>query len=102
MIQTYEAVIDANGKVILLDDVRLEKNHRALVTVLEEESKARSYSDSLKLSTEEIAQAKARLARFAGAVKSGNPHSSDNESIDADLVSEDTFCIVAESDDNIA
>ena len=40
------------------------------------------------LNAEERAQAKARLKRFAGAVNSGDPHSADNERIDADLARE--------------
>jgi hypothetical protein len=38
MIQTIEAVIDENGKVHLLESVRLPEARRALVTILEEES----------------------------------------------------------------
>ncbi|HEY0319338.1 MAG TPA: hypothetical protein VGC66_00045 [Pyrinomonadaceae bacterium] len=37
MIQTIEAVIDENGKVHLLEAVRLPEARRALVTILEEE-----------------------------------------------------------------
>jgi hypothetical protein len=37
MIQTVEAVIDENGKVQLLEPVRLQEARRALVTILEEE-----------------------------------------------------------------
>jgi len=36
MIQTIEAVIDEQGKVQLLQSVRLSQVHRALVTILEE------------------------------------------------------------------
>ena len=36
MIQTVEAVVDANGKVELLDEVHVASPRRALVTVLEE------------------------------------------------------------------
>ena len=39
MIQTIEAIIDANSKVILSENIKLEKSHRALVTILEEEPK---------------------------------------------------------------
>ena len=38
MKQTYEAVIDDDGIVRLLDDVRLPRARRALVTLLEDES----------------------------------------------------------------
>jgi hypothetical protein len=34
---------------------------------------------------EELATARDRLHRFAGAIDSGDPHSSDNDRIDADL-----------------
>ena len=37
MIRTIEAVIDAHGRVQLLDPVAIEGEHRALVTILEEE-----------------------------------------------------------------
>ena len=37
MIQTIEAIIDQQGKVQLLEPVRLEGPRRALVTILEEE-----------------------------------------------------------------
>ena len=40
MIQTVEAVIDENGRVRLLKDVRLPEARRALVTILEEEPAA--------------------------------------------------------------
>ena len=40
MIQTVEAVIDEQGKVKLPDDIGLPKGPGALVTVLEENSKA--------------------------------------------------------------
>lgn len=39
MIQTIEAIIDTNGRVILSENIKLEKSHRALVTILEEEPK---------------------------------------------------------------
>ena len=37
MIRTVEAVIDAQGRVQLIEPVALERDHRALVTILEEE-----------------------------------------------------------------
>lgn len=40
MIQTVEAIIDEQGKVRLPSGMRLPKGRRALVTVLEENSKA--------------------------------------------------------------
>jgi hypothetical protein len=40
MIRTFEAVIDKQGHVRLLERVRLRKARRALVTILEDESAA--------------------------------------------------------------
>lgn len=37
MIRTLEAVIDTHGRVQLLEPIHLEGEHRALVTILEEE-----------------------------------------------------------------
>lgn len=34
MIQTVEAIVDENGSVRLLEHVRLDRRHRALVTIL--------------------------------------------------------------------
>ena len=34
MIQTLEAIVDERGSVRLLDPLRLERRHRALVTIL--------------------------------------------------------------------
>ena len=35
--QTVEAIVDKNGKVKLLSDVKLRKSRRALLTILDEE-----------------------------------------------------------------
>ncbi len=40
MIQTVEAIIDEQGKVKLLQEVRLPRGRRALVTILEEKPEA--------------------------------------------------------------
>ena len=37
--QTFEAIVDERGKISLLEEVRLEKSRRALVTILDEEPK---------------------------------------------------------------
>ena len=37
MIQTIEAIIDTNGRVILQNEIKPKKVYRALVTILEEE-----------------------------------------------------------------
>ncbi len=39
MIQTLEAIIDTDGKVILRDEIKSKRKYRALVTILEEEPK---------------------------------------------------------------
>lgn len=39
MIQTLEATIDTNGKVILRDEIKPKRKYRALVKILEEEPK---------------------------------------------------------------
>ena len=39
MMQTIEAVIDKNGKVQLLENVRLPQARRALLTILDDEPK---------------------------------------------------------------
>ena len=39
MIQTLEAIIDTDGKVILRDEIKPKRKYRALVTILEEEPK---------------------------------------------------------------
>ncbi len=36
MLETVEAVIDTQGHVQLLEKIKLTKNHRALVTILDE------------------------------------------------------------------
>ena len=37
MIQTLEAIIEPNGRVLLLESVNLTESRRALVTILEDE-----------------------------------------------------------------
>jgi ATP-dependent DNA ligase len=55
MIQTVEAVIDENGRVQLLEDVRLPEARRALVTILEEEP-ATGVSETALLSEQSLAE----------------------------------------------
>ena len=55
MIQTVEAVIDENGRVRLLKDVRLPEARRALVTILEEEPAA-EVSETALLSEQALAE----------------------------------------------
>jgi len=55
MIQTVEAVIDEQGKVKLPGNMRLPKGRRALVTVLEENSKA-EITETALLSEDALAE----------------------------------------------
>jgi hypothetical protein len=55
MIQTVEAVIDEEGKVQLLQTVRLPQSRRALVTILEEEPSA-AISETALLSEQSLAE----------------------------------------------
>ena len=56
MIQTVEAVIDENGRVKLLEDVRLPEARRALVTILEEEATLGEISETTLLSEQSLAE----------------------------------------------
>jgi hypothetical protein len=49
MIQTLEAVVNENGKIELLTEIRLKKRQRALVTILDEELKVSDKSKKEKL-----------------------------------------------------
>lgn len=53
--QTIEAIIDTNGKVILQDDFKPEKKYRALVTILDEEPKV-EISETALLSEKSLAE----------------------------------------------
>lgn len=55
MIQTVEAIIDENGKVQLLESVRLPEARRALVTILQEEP-ATEISETALLSEQALAE----------------------------------------------
>jgi hypothetical protein len=55
MIQTVEAVIDENGRVQLLEDVRLPEARRALVTILDEEA-ITGVSETALLSEQALAE----------------------------------------------
>ncbi|MDX2031521.1 MAG: hypothetical protein SF339_12670 [Blastocatellia bacterium] len=56
--------------------------------ILDELARAQFAVPARVLSDEQKRAALAELLRHAGAVKSGSPHSGDNESIDADLARE--------------
>ncbi len=80
MLTTIEAEIDVNGKVTLLEPLKIKRKGRAIVTLLDEE-----ILDTNPSSDEENRAAEERFARWIGSVDSGNPNSADNEQIDADL-----------------
>jgi len=42
MIQTVEVVIDERGSIRLMENIHLDRSHRALVTILAEEPSAES------------------------------------------------------------
>jgi hypothetical protein len=55
MIQTIEAIIQPDGKVLLLEAVQLTESRRALVTILEDEP-AQSVSTIALLSEQALAE----------------------------------------------
>jgi hypothetical protein len=55
MIQTIEATIDTNGRIILHDEIKPDRKYRALVTILEEEPKA-EISETALLSEASLAK----------------------------------------------
>ena len=55
MIQTIEAIIEPNGKVLLLEAIQLKEPRRALVTILEDEPAAR-ISETALLSEPTLAE----------------------------------------------
>ena len=55
MIETIEAIIDEEGKVKLLQSVRLPQSRRALVTILEEEPHI-GISETALLSEQSLAE----------------------------------------------
>ena len=74
MIQTIEAIVDANGKVNLLTEIRLKESRRAIVTILDESPSVITKKKS-----------NGGIRKMFGTWKSGNTNSADNEQIDADL-----------------
>ncbi|MGI8883865.1 MAG: hypothetical protein ACR2IA_06440 [Pyrinomonadaceae bacterium] len=80
MLTTIEAEIDVNGKVTLLEPLKIKRKGRAIVTLLDEEILGAN-----SVSEEENRAAEERFARWIGSVDSNNPNSADNEEIDADL-----------------
>jgi hypothetical protein len=55
MIQTVEAIIEPDGKVLLLESVQLKESRRALVTILEDEPAAK-VSETALLSEQALAE----------------------------------------------
>lgn len=55
MIQTIEAIIEPDGKVLLLESVHLTESHRALVTILEDEPASKAPITAL-LSEQSLAE----------------------------------------------
>lgn len=55
MIQTVEAIIEPDGKVLLLESVQLNEPRRALVTILEDEPAAK-VSETALLSEQSLAE----------------------------------------------
>jgi hypothetical protein len=55
MIQTVEAIIEPDGKVLLLESINLTESRRALVTILEDEP-AQSVSTTALLSEKSLAE----------------------------------------------
>ena len=55
MSQTFEATIDRLGRIILHENVKLEKSRRALVTILDEEPKI-DVSEAALLSEKSLAE----------------------------------------------
>ena len=55
MIQTIEAIIEPDGKVLLLESVHLKESRRALVTILEDEP-ATKIPETALLSEQSLAE----------------------------------------------
>jgi hypothetical protein len=55
MIQTVEAIIEPDGRVLLLEEVQLKEPRRALVTILEDEPAAK-VSETALLSEQALAE----------------------------------------------
>lgn len=67
MLQTLEAVIDTRGRVSLLEKVKLNKNHRALVTILDDAETANeemSIFGSMELLDEDLEGASRQIAEM--------------------------------------
>ena len=83
MLTTVEAEVDVNGRVTLLEPLRLNKRSRAILTVLNGEAEADG-----GIGAQERQAPLADITQFFGTVNSGDPRSADNDRIDADLARE--------------
>ena len=81
MLTQVEAEVGVDGSVLLLEPLRLKKRSRAIVTIIDSEP-----VENKQISEEDARSAEDRFARHFGAVESGDPHSADNDKVDADLV----------------
>lgn len=67
MLQTIEAVIDTQGRVSLLEEIKLSKKHRALVTILDDEqiqTEEMSIFGSMELLDEDLEGASRQIAEM--------------------------------------
>jgi hypothetical protein len=70
MMQTVEAIIDTQGRVSLLETVKLKRKHRALVTILEDEKISEteeSIVGSMTLLDEDLESASREIAEMLNA-----------------------------------
>ena len=67
MLQTVEAVIDAQGRVRLLETIKIGKKRRALVTILDEEvssTEEKSIVGSMELLDEDLESGSRQIAEM--------------------------------------
>ena len=67
MMQTVEAVIDTRGRVSLLETIKLNKKHRALVTILDDEqiqTEEMSIFGSMELLDEDLEGASRQISEM--------------------------------------
>lgn len=67
MMQTVEAIIDTQGRVSLLENVKLKKKHRALVTILDDEqplNEEMSIFGSMELLDEDLESASRQISEM--------------------------------------
>jgi hypothetical protein len=67
MSQTVEAIIDTQGRVHLLETIRLGKKHKALVTILDEEENQadrNSIAGSIEILDEDLESGSRKISRM--------------------------------------